>query len=331
VPFRRRRRPTTVAAVALALVAAGALSACQPARPTTGPGSKAGYIATTATRTDTGSGTAGTRVYTFVPNVLRGGTKAPVVVVLHGFELLAPDIYQGLIDHLNRQGNIVVFPAYNKGGFGIIGDTDQNAMLDRAIASTRSAITALGAKADTSKVYLFGHSLGGLIASTWTGRGGIAPKGIVLANPSTDSGAGIPDFVKGLVTVTPIAYQPLVPLTTAPVVILTGSADTIATPAQSTALYDRFTGAAARSVHELQADAHQQLPLQADHMAAIQQQGIVPDVIMDALGGDAEEDSADWRFYWSALDQLMAGTTTPTFSMGSWGDGVPLKPVVKLR
>ncbi|CAN5595868.1 MAG: hypothetical protein ACR2JF_18590 [Iamia sp.] len=50
-----------------------------------GPGSKAAYIATSATETSTGSGTSGTRVWTFTPNVLKGGTKAPVVVVLHGF------------------------------------------------------------------------------------------------------------------------------------------------------------------------------------------------------------------------------------------------------
>lgn len=57
----------------------------------------------------------------------------------------------------------------------------------------------------------------------------------------------------------------------------------------------------------------------------------VPDFIMNALGGDAEEDTADWRFYWSALDQLMAGETNPTFPMGSWQNGTAVKPVLKLR
>jgi alpha-beta hydrolase superfamily lysophospholipase len=315
------------------IVLAGALliAACQPARPATGPGSTSGYIATSATKTDVGDGNAGTRVYTFVPNVLKGGTKAPVVVVLHGFELLAPDIYQGLIDHLNRQGYIVVFPAYNKGGFGITNDTDQNAMLARAVASTNSAITALGAKADTSKVYLFGHSLGGLLAASWTGSGGIAPAGIVLANPSTAGAAGIPDFLSGLVTVTPIPWQSKVGATTAPTVILTGDHDTIAPPSQAISLYDAMSSTSKRSVYELQQDETQQPAIQADHMAPIQNQGIVPDFIMNALGGDAEEDTADWRFYWAALDQLLAGNATPTFTMGSWSNGTPVKPVVKLR
>lgn len=323
--MHRRRTAIAGLAIATALIA----SACQPSRPETGPGSKAGYIATSARETDVGSGSQGTRVYTFVPNRLKDGTKAPVVVLLHGFQLLAPDIYQGLIDHLTRQGNIVVFPAYNKGGFGIIGDTDQNAMQARAIASTRSAIDALGTKADRSKVYLFGHSLGGLIASTWTARGGIAPAGIVLANPSTAAGAGVPDFVP--VTVTPIPWQTLAPATTAPTVLLTGSADTIAAPAESIALHDAMASAASRGVWMLQDDGTQAPKIQADHMAPIQRQGIVPDFLMNALGGDAEEDTADWRFYWAALDQLMAGNATPTFSMGTWGNGTPVKPVIRLR
>lgn len=323
-----RRR---IGAAAIIAIAALAISACQPARQTTGPGSKAGYISTSATTTDVGDGNAGTRVYTFVPNVLKNGTKAPVVVVLHGFELLAPEIYQGLIDHLNHQGYIVVFPSYNKGGFGITNDTDQNAMLARAVASTNSAITALGSKADTSKVYLFGHSLGGLVAASWTSAGGIAPAGIVLANPSTAGAAGIPDFLAGIVTVTPIPWETKVPATKAPTVILTGDKDTIAPPAQAIGIYDKLTSASKRSVYELQADSTEYPNLQADHMAPIQQQGIVPDFIMNALGGDAEEDNADWRFYWAALDQLMAGNASPTFSMGNWGNGTPLKPVIKLR
>ena len=307
------------------------VTACQPARQTTGPGSKAGYIATSATETQVGDGSAGTRVYTFVPNKLKGGTKAPVVVLLHGFQLVAPEIYQGLVDHLTSQGNIVVFPAYNKGGFGITNDTDQNAMLARAVASTNSAIAALGSKADTSKVYLFGHSLGGLLAASWTASGGIAPAGILLANPSTAGAAGIPDFLSGLVTVTPIPWQTKVPATTAPVVILTGDKDTIAPPAEAVGIYDKLTAASQRNVYQLQNDATQTPNIQADHMAPIQKQGIVPDFIMNALGGDAEEDTADYRFYWAAMDQLMAGDATPSFAMGTWQNGTAVKPVLKLR
>ena len=315
--------------VAVTVIAALVISACQPPRPDSGPGSTAGYIATTSTETDVGSGSAGTRVYTYVPDVLANGTSAPVVVVLHGFQLLAPDIYGGLIEHLNRQGIIVVFPAYNQGGFGILGDTDQNAMDARAIASANGAIDALGATADRSQVFLFGHSLGGLVASSWTALGGAAPAGLVLANPSTSAGTGIPDFVP--VTVTPLPWQALAPSTTAPTVILTGDEDDIAPPSESIALHDAMAAAASRGVWELQGDDTQSPAIQADHMAPIQDQGIVPDFLMDALGGDAETDTADWRFYWAALDQLLAGSASPSFSMGTWQNGTPVAPVVRLR
>lgn len=320
-------RRTAIASIVL--VAALALAACQPARPTTGPGSTQRYIATSASTTDVGDGSAGTRVYTFTPNVLKGGTKAPVVVLLHGFQLPAPEIYQGLIDHLTKQGIIVIYPSYNKGGFGLLDDSDQNAMQARAVASTNRALDALGTKADRSKVYLFGHSLGGLVAATWTGRGGPAPAGIVLANPSLSAGAGIPDFVP--VTVTPIPWATLAPATTAPTVILTGDKDTIAAPSEAITLHGALTGASSRSVYQLQQDSTQQPAIQADHMAPIQKQGIVPDWIMNALGGDAEEDTADWRFYWAALDQLIDGDATPSFSMGTWANKTPVKPIIQLR
>jgi len=316
---------------AVVLIAACNLPATPPGRPTTGPGSDDHAISAPATATSVGDGDTGTRVWTYVPATLAEGTKAPVVVLLHGFELLAPEIYQGLIDHLTKQGVIVVFPQFNKGGFGILGDTDQNAMLDRAIAAVGVAFGQLGAKADRSRVYLFGHSLGGLLASVWTAKGGVAPAGIVLANPSTDAGSGIPDAIKGLVQLTPIAYAPLVPLTTAPTLVLTGDGDTIAPPAQSTGLYDLLTGAAARSVYELRGDSHGSPALTADHMASIQSQGIVPDVIMQAFGGVAHDDIADWRYYEAAIDQVLAGRTTFSFDMGSWSDGTPVTPVLRLR
>ena len=327
----RRRAVVTVAVVAVLV----ALAACGPVRPpgraASGPGSTAGYIATSVTETATGSGSSGTRVWTFTPDRLRGGTRAPVVVVLHGFQLLAPEIYGGLIDHLTRQGVIVVFPQFNKGGFGIIGDTDQNAMLARAIAATNGAIDALGTTADRSQVYLYGHSLGGLMAASWTARGGIAPRAVVAANPSTDAGSGIPAFVRPFVSLTPLPYRTLAPQTTAPTVILTGDHDTIAPPSQSLDLADALTGAASRPVLQLRADDHGTPAIEADHMAPIQSQGIVPDVLMDAFGGDAEDDVVDWRFYEAALDQVMAGTVVPTFDLGRWSDGVAVAPVVRLR
>ena len=329
------RRPVGRLALGLAVAGAILLAACTPVtppkRPSSGPGSTASYISSGATELSEGSGTSGTRVWWYVPKTLKGGSSAPVVVLLHGFMLLAPDIYRPMIDHYTRQGIIVIYPQFNKGGFDVLSDTDQNAMLTKAIAGTNLALSRLGAKADTSKLYLFGHSLGGLLASVWQGAGGPTPKGIVLANPSTDASVGMPDFVKGLVNITPIPYTSLVGATTAPTVVLTGDADTIAPSSQSVDLWNRIPSAAARSVFQARSDDHGKPALTADHMSPIQDSGIIPGWLMGTFGGDAEDDAMDWRFYESALDQMLAGTSVPTFDMGTWSDGVAVKAPVRLK
>lgn len=325
------RRLTAAAVLATALVLAACAPVTPPKRPISGPGSTAAYISSGATEFSEGSASSGSRVWWFVPSTLKGGTKAPVVVLLHGFMLLAPDIYGPMIDHYTKQGIIVVYPQFNKGGFDLFSDTDQNAMLQKAIAGTNLALSRLGSKADTSKLFLFGHSLGGLLGAVWQGAGGPTPKGIVLANPSTDPSVGMPDFVKGLVSITPVPYASLVGATTAPTVVLTGEGDTIAPPSQSVDLWNRIPNAAARSVFQARSDDHGKPALTADHMSPIQDSGIIPSWLMGAFGGDAEDDAMDWRFYESALDQMIAGTTVPTFDMGKWSDGVAVKAPVRLK
>lgn len=89
------------------------------------------------------------------------------MVYLHGFSLTDPEPYQPHIDHLTRQGFIVVYPQFNLTGLGIFGDNDQNVMLSRAIGATQVALGALGGQA--GPLHLFGHSLGGLLVQVnWT-------------------------------------------------------------------------------------------------------------------------------------------------------------------
>lgn len=328
---RAARRATAVLGLSAALLLAACTPVTPPKRPTSGPGSTASYISAGATKFSEGDATSGSRVWWFVPSTLKNGTKAPVVVLLHGFLLLAPEIYQPMIDHYTKQGYIVVYPQFNKGGFDVLNDTDQNAMLAKAIAGTNLALTRLGSKADTTKLFLFGHSLGGLLGAVWQGAGGPTPKGIVLANPSTDPSVGMPDFVKGLVSITPIPYASLVGSTTAPTVVLTGNGDTIAPSSQAVDLWNRIPSAASRSVFQAQTDTHGSPGLTADHMSPIQDSGIIPSWLMGTFGGDAEDDAMDWRFYESALDQMIAGTTVPTFDMGKWSDGVAVKAPVRLK
>lgn len=295
---------------AAALLAAAAfLASCQPERPTTGPGSTQNYIATSAAITNAGEATAtdNTKVAYYVPNVLKHGTTAPVVVFLHGFQAGDPGLYIAHINHLWHQGYIVVFPMYNT--TNAFTDLDQNVMVDRLVRNTNFALANIGTKAELDHVYVYGHSAGAAFGSVFQLNSGITPVGVMLAHPALDTG---PVPVPGIVLVN---YQVEAAYTTAPVVILTGDQDTIAPPSASVTLHGYLTGAASRIVWEARTDNHEYPPINTDHLQPL------------TIGNSA--DTMDWRFYWSALDQMLAGDATPAFDMGSWTSGTPVKtPIV---
>lgn len=316
--------------MAVAQAAPAAAAPDQPGQPTSGYGSAEGYLPGNAgitsigqvqTVLNPGGATDGSRVWVFRPPVLRDGASAPVVVYLHGFALISPDIYADHVLHLVRQGLIVVHPQYNLGGLLFPFDTSQSNMLDRAIAATDDAITWLGAAAGPR--HLFGHSLGGLMGAAWTHRGGPSLDSLVLANPSTAS----PPIGTGL------SWPSMAPATTARTVLLTGEDDTIAAPSQSDALFEAMPNAASRIVYEAKTDRHGEPSSQdlvADHSAPAQDYGFIDGGIADLFGGPATLDSLDSRFYWAALDATIDGRSTVPFAMGQWSDGTPVRsPVVR--
>ena len=304
-----------VGAVLLAS-ASPAWAATPPSRQSTGYGSTAGYVSAGATRFEAGSANDGSKVWWWVPSTLRDGSSAPVVLYLHGFSLTDPGPYQAHIDHLTREGYIVVYPQFNLPALQILSDNNQNTMRSRAVAATQTALNALGTQA--GPLHVFGHSLGGLLGATWMGGGGPAVQSITLANPST--GAGAPSFV----SVTPIDWQADAPATTARTIILTGDGDTIAPSSESVGLFQALTGASSRIVYQAHTDDHGSPGLDADHMSPIQSSGGIPNFLLQFFGGNAEQDAMDWRYYWAALDANLDGQRTVTHDLGTWSDGVPV-------
>ncbi len=305
----RIRRGSLRHRAAVLLVVTAFLASCQPERPTTGPGSTQNYIATSAAITNSGEATStdNTKVAYYVPNVLKHGTTAPVVVFLHGFQAGDPGLYIAHINHLWHQGYIVVFPMYNT--TNAFTDLDQNVMVDRLVRNTNFALANIGAKAELDHVYVYGHSAGAAFGSVFQLNSGITPAGVMLAHPALDTG---PVPVPGIVLVD---YQTEAAYTTAPVVILTGDQDTIAPPAASVTLHGYLTGAASRIVWEARTDDHEYPPINTDHLQPL------------TIGNSA--DTMDWRYYWSALDQMLGGDPTPGFDMGSWTSGTAVKaPIV---
>lgn len=325
-----------VIAIGICLASTATAAVTPPGQATTGYGSSAGYISPPATSRFVGNPFdpgAGDWCWYYQPRTLAEGTRAPVVIFLHGFALMAPEIYDRHIEHLTRQGLIVVYPQINKGGLlGILSDFDQNLMLDRAIAATNRCLDRLGSRADRSAMYLYGHSLGGLLASVWASRPAAPPvRAIVLANPATDAFAGMPSFLVDLLgdALVPIDYVTAAAATTAPVVVLTGDGDTIAPSTQALELRDALVHTSA-AVYQARSDAHAGEGLSADHMAPIENDGVLPDFLMQLFGGTARTNALDYRFYWAALDAVIAGQTAVTFDMGAWSDGVPVRSIVAL-
>ncbi len=313
-------------------LAANGTKPSPPERPLTGYGSCENYIASKHTLLQAGCPYIATRVSCFVPDVLKNGSKAPVVVFLHGFKLVRPDFYMDLITHLTRQGYIVIYPWYNVESILLsLFDTDQNVFMRRAIDNTKRGLSLVGSKADLTDVTVFGHSLGGLLASCWIGSGGIKPKAILMANPSTDPSQGIPEFIRQFIRINPIDWKNLAKRVDVPALILTGDQDTLAPPYQALDLYAHLTNAPARSVYCLRTDDHGEPAIVGNHNMALTGNWLIPESLMNTVfGGAGKVDTADWRFVWAALDAVLGNRTELNFDMGNWSDGTPVKPVVRL-
>lgn len=295
-----------------------------PGRPHSGYGSASTYISGHATEHAVGSASEGTRVWWFVPDTLAHGDSAPVVIYLHGFRASAPDLYWEHIHHLTRQGIIVVFPRINKGGpTGLFNDNDQPAMITRAVESSRLALDELGDLVSSDEVYLFGHSLGGLIGACWHGYNGPTARAIVLAHPSVSLDR-IPAFARRFIT--PADWRTHAAVTQQRTVILGGDKDTLVPVAECVQLAGEMKQADSCVVHVTQHDEHGVPPIPAGHLATVRADSAAVRWLGHVLGGNEGDDTLHSRFYYAALDAVMAGEDTLDFLMGSWSDGQAVLP-----
>ena len=101
----------------------------------------------------------------FEPDDPKPEARAPVVVFLHGWFAVNPGFYGAWIDHLVRDGKIVIFPRYQNDVH-----TPPQEFLANALAAIRDALGVVSAgvghvRADTSRFTLIGHSAGGNLAA----------------------------------------------------------------------------------------------------------------------------------------------------------------------
>ncbi|MFA4985731.1 MAG: hypothetical protein WC712_04015, partial [Candidatus Brocadiia bacterium] len=93
--------------------------------------------------------------------------SAPVVLFLHGFMAIPPEIYLAWIEHLTKSGNIVIHPTYQ----GLAG-LRRAIFKDNCVAGIKAALARIAEEkrvvADTNSTVVVGHSLGGYLAF-WLG------------------------------------------------------------------------------------------------------------------------------------------------------------------
>jgi pimeloyl-ACP methyl ester carboxylesterase len=301
-----------------------------PGRPFEGYGSRERYIARRVTETGLGSAVEGTRVWCFVPDKLRDGKRAPIIVYLHGFRASAPNLYWEHIHHLTAQGYVVLFPRIQKGGvIGLFNDNDQREMVERAISATQNGLRQVADIVDLDQLYVFGHSLGGLIGACWNGAGAPAACGLVLAHPSITTDQ-IPEFARRFITC--VEWDGLSAANSAPVILLGGDQDKLAPPHETLALGAAMTSAASVATYIARADDHGVPAFRTGHMATVRSDSGALRWMGQALGGNQAQDTLQSRFYHASLDAMLAGDFTPALDFGNWSDGVAVSaPLVETR
>ncbi len=320
-----------------------------PGQPSTGYGSDENYICDRLLGDkpidhhnciDFGDTMAGTRCWVYIPQVLKNGSSAPVVVYLHGFMAIVPPIYNGQIEHLVKQGYIVIFPEYNLGGFtGIFNDVDQYEQLGRAIDAVDEAhaISDVSSRAEMDNIILASHSNGGIMSLGWVAGGGIPVKSMVMTHPNISMDA-IPAFVRNLFLsgMVVLDYEIMAREITCPVMMIGGEEDTIAKPSHVESAYNSLTNASTKVYYEFQSDNYGSPDLESDHMAACQDDGIIPAWILNLMGGlmgisAMEEDAIDFRVIYAAVDAALDDQTRIDFEMGRWSDDRPVEPVITIE
>jgi dienelactone hydrolase len=166
------------------------------------------------------------RVYVFLPAEPAVAGKAPFVFFAHGWQGTNPKNYGALIDHLAREGNVVVFPVYQE-----TDETSPQIVVSNAAEAERRALAALkqpnpkgqSVEPEPQRVVYFGYSMGAAIslklAATAAAERLPRPQALVFAAPGDAYHVAKGDNAKSI-------WPPMRELSaTLPIAIVTGEDD----------------------------------------------------------------------------------------------------------
>lgn len=300
-----------------------------PAQPLVGPGGALGrYEGVVATR----FGEAPRGYWLFKPTEPREddgdgiGGALPVVVFLHGFTAVNPERYLLWIEHVARRGAIVIYPDYQRAtAFG----DDWRSFLPNAMEAVRAAMATLeaggGARADTSRVAVVGHSLGGVLAAGYAAsaeaEGLPAADVLVAVEPGGCGGCPPLSAEQGM----PLPDLSRVPGATKALMVV-GDADQVVGDGAAKTIWRGLTAipAANRDYVTVVSDDRGSPALRATHL------------FPQTAGWGSTTDALDWYGTWKLVDLLTdcafagrgcddaLGGSARQRTMGVWSDGVPV-------
>lgn len=285
--------------------------ATPPLQPTSGPGGSA-YPYAGVVESVYGSGD--TQYWVFEPASPGTGTH-PLVVFLHGWNVLDVESYRGWLEHLAKRGNVVVYPRYQTSAL-----TPPSTFTGNVVTALRAALVELEtgdhAAVDTTRAGVVGHSFGGVLAANLAARAAAealpAMRAVMCAEPGTGGFGVYEDYGD-------------VPAGTL-LLCIAGEDDAVVGTTDAKRIFRDTTAVplADKDYLLLRTDTHGTPALVADHQAP---------------GGGVvlELDAFDWRGCWRWFDALLdaaftganrdvcLGNTAAQRDLGAWSDGVPVK------
>lgn len=329
-----RWRPFVLALAALLLflpsiaLAESASPPTQPNQPTMGPGGSTYQFANVRT---VHLGDSPRDVVIFLPEEVAPDDmpRLDVVILVHGFMGVDPEMYRDWINHLVRRGAIVIFPVFQS--LDVVNDPPPS-WPSNLLAGIQTAIIWLsdesGHDFQQQPVHTIGHSLGGPLAIRYAieaeTRGFPKPETLFVVQPGgcqpcgNFNGLGIDLSLDARLPGDLFAQM------------LVGDLDTTVGDADARALWPLLDAIppAHKDYVTIRSDDHGVPPVIADHTAV-------------GTGNRADGiDVIDWFALWRSHDALIScattgddcvyalGDTPEHRFMGMWSDGIPILPLL---